>query len=364
MGSQLLWVVPLATGCILALVLTPVARRVATHAGDVDRPLGNKIHSTATPLMGGVAVYLAFVVASLMVLPLSHPVLGVLLGGGVAVAVGVLDEFLTLKPVMHLAGQCMAGCVAIVAGVGVIGHVSVPWGSVTTPGFTLPLVFGLPLTIFWLVGMMNTVNFLDGLDGLAAGVCALAALMLAVWASEPGRFALPATVHHEDLYLPLAMAGALLGFLPYNWHRASIFLGDSGAMFLGLTLAALSIVGPAKLATALLVLLIPVLDVAWAIVRRRLQGRSFMSQDKQHVYHRMLELGMGHAQVVVALYVLCLALAGLDLLVLKIAKLVAFVVLAAAALGAFVILDSRAARRSTKTSSVASGERAETSLPS
>jgi UDP-GlcNAc:undecaprenyl-phosphate GlcNAc-1-phosphate transferase len=142
--------------------------------------------------------------------------------------------------------------------------------------------------------------------------------------------------------------GALLGFLPYNWHQARIFLGDSGSMFLGFALGALSIVGPTKLGTALLVLVIPVLDVAWAIVRRQARGRSFLSGDKQHVYHRMLDLGMGHRQTVVALYVLCILLGGLDLWLVKMQKLVAFLVVALIAGGMYVALEIRAGRTASR----------------
>jgi UDP-N-acetylmuramyl pentapeptide phosphotransferase/UDP-N-acetylglucosamine-1-phosphate transferase len=194
--------------------------------------------------------------------------------------------------------------------------------------------------------MMNTVNFLDGLDGLATGIAALAALMLAVWATEKQSLLVPVTAHHVDLVLPLALAGALLGFLPYNWHLARIFLGDSGAMFIGLALAGLSIIGPAKLGTAMLVLIIPVLDVAWAIVRRRVRGRSFLSGDKQHVYHRMMELGLSHTSTVLLLYFLCLALATLDLTLHKAQKLVAFLLLAAAMGAVFILLEIRASRGS------------------
>jgi UDP-N-acetylmuramyl pentapeptide phosphotransferase/UDP-N-acetylglucosamine-1-phosphate transferase len=153
------------------------------------------------------------------------------------------------------------------------------------------------------------------------------------------------SAHHEDLFLPLALAGAIAGFLPFNWHRARIFLGDSGSVFLGLGIGALAIVGPAKLGTALLVLIIPILDVAWAMVRRQLQGRSFLTGDKQHVYHRMLELGFGYTSTVLVLYLLCGALGVLDLFLFKTAKLVAFVVLAAVTAGSFVLLEARASRR-------------------
>jgi len=324
--------------------------------GNIDRPIGPKIHKRATPLMGGVAVYGAFATASVMVLPLSSPVRGVLAGCLAAVLVGVADEFLTLPPLTHLAGQTAAALVAIICGVGVIQSISDPFAGVTGPGWSLPTAVGLIVTVFWLVGMMNTINFLDGLDGLATGVVALAALLLAIWAWEaPRGHIIPLSAHHEDLILPLALAGALIGFLPFNWHTARIFLGDSGSMFLGLALAALSIVGPAKLATALLVLMIPVLDVAWAIIRRRLRGRNFLSGDKQHVYHRMLELGMSHTTTVLSLYLLCIGLGALDLALVKIQKLVAFVVLAVLLGAAFVLMEYRASVLETRLRSSIAG---------
>jgi UDP-GlcNAc:undecaprenyl-phosphate/decaprenyl-phosphate GlcNAc-1-phosphate transferase len=303
--------------------------------------------------MGGVAVYAAFVIAALTVLPLIPPVKGLIIGGFVAVVVGVLDEKLSLSPLIHLAGQTAAAVIAIVTGVGVVKTISVPTAALTSPGLKLPLILGAALTLFWLVGMMNTINFLDGLDGLATGITALAALFLAAWAAKSSVFYIPTTPHHEELYLPLALAGALIGFLPYNWHQARIFLGDSGSMFLGLSLGALSIVGPAKLATALLVLMIPVLDVLWAIVRRQMQGRSFLAGDKQHVYHRMLELGLSHTSTVLVLYVFCLALAVLDLSLFKLGRLIAFVLLATFIGAGFVLLEIRSSRRSDATEAAA-----------
>ncbi|MGI8967825.1 MAG: MraY family glycosyltransferase [Chloroflexota bacterium] len=294
--------------------------------------------------MGGVAVYSAFALTSLVFLPLSPPVRGVLLGGLCAVVVGIVDELLTLPPLLHLIGQIGAAIVAMATGLGVLSTISNPFGGLTQPGFTLPLALGLLVTIFWLVAMMNTVNLLDGLDGLASGVAAITALLLVAWALERNHFSVPDMAHHEDLILPIILAGALFGFLPYNFYRASIFLGDSGSMFLGLALAALTIVGPAKLGTALLVLSIPVLDVAWAIVRRQLQGRSFAGGDKQHVYHRMLELGMSHLATVLVLYAFVLALAVLDLALHKTEKFVAFVLFTGVAGVALVVLELRSTR--------------------
>lgn len=296
--------------------------------------------------MGGLAIYLGFAVGTLVGLPVSSAVVGLLIGGAAALLVGLLDEFLTLRPLTHLAGQVLAALIAIVTGVGVLHTISIPTAALTSPGASIPLPVGIIVTVFWLVAMMNTMNFLDGLDGLAGGVAAIAALLLAGWATQRHHFFLPSTAHPVDLIMPLALAGALFGFLVFNWYPARIFMGDSGSMFLGLALAALSIVGPAKLGTALLIFMIPLLDLVWAVIRRQMRGRNFLSGDKQHVYHRMRELGMGHRTIVLLLYSLCIALGILDLELFKLAKLAAFVVLALVIGCGFVLLEIRASRLS------------------
>lgn len=339
---------PFVVGLIAALALTPLARVLAVRTGDIDRPVGLKIHTRPTPLMGGLAVYLAFALACVVGVPLDHAaVRGILLGGAIAVFVGLADEFLNLPPLVHLAGHVLAAVATIVGGVSVISTLSVPTGGLYHPGLRIPIVVGVVLTIVWLVGMINVVNFLDGLDGLASGLVGIAVLFLAAWEADPARFGLPVEAHHAnvDLLLPLALGGALIGFLPYNWNPASIFLGDSGSMFLGLAVGAMAIVGPAKLATTLLLLLIPVLDVAWAIVRRQLRGRSFLAGDKQHVYHRMLELGMTHTTTVLLFYGICVALGVIDLLLVKQWKLLAFAVLAILTGAVFIYLEVKASRQ-------------------
>ncbi|MGH2444010.1 MAG: glycosyltransferase family 4 protein [Chloroflexota bacterium] len=344
-GSVLFWLLPVLAGCAGGLALTPLTRLVALRTGTIDRPIGQKIHKYATPLLGGVAVYVAFALVAIVFLPLTGPVVGVLAGGLAAIVVGVLDERLDLPPLIHLGGQTLAALIAIVSGVGVLRTISIPTATLSTPGFSLPLGIGLVVTLIWLVGMMNTVNFLDGMDGLAAGIATIAAVLLAVWASEKHLVGLVDSTHHQDLILPAILAGALVGFLPYNWHRARIFLGDSGSMFLGMALGTISIIGPTKLGTALLVLLIPVVDVAWAIVRRRVQGRSSVLGDKKHFYHRMLNLGMSHTTVVLLLYVLVGGIALLDLELRKLDKLIAFVLLASAVGLAFILLETRSLHR-------------------
>lgn len=350
-GTPWLWVAPLGVALVLGLLVTPAAIAAAVRFGVIDQPLGLKLHKRPTPLLGGVAVYVAFAVSALLFLPLGGPVLGILAGGFVAVVVGIVDDRFSLPPLVHLAGQTLAAVVTVVAGAGVIRHVSIPWAAANYQGsWEIPLALGVPFTIFWLVGMMNTVNFLDGLDGLSTGVGIIAALLLALWATYSNHYVahLSGGWHHADLLLPLMLAGGLLGFLPYNWNPARIFIGDSGAMFVGMALATLSIIGPDKIGTALLILIIPVLDVAWAIVRRQMRGRSFLAGDKQHVYHRMIELGMSHLATVLSLYALCIALGALDLLLTKLYKLIAFALLGALTIGAFVWLEIAGSRQATR----------------
>ena len=356
--TPLLWVAPLLVALVAALLLTPVAERLAIRYRVMDKPIGQKIHKLPMPLLGGLAVYVAFLIATALFLPLRGPVLGIIVGGGVAVIVGIMDDRFNLPPLVHLGGQFLAAVVTVVAGVGIVRYLSIPWeplnghlsngrpclAHAATPcssSWELPAIVGLGFTLLWMVGMMNAVNFLDGLDGLSTGVCAITAALLAVWASHLQNFIShpAASFHHADFLLPVILLGALLGFLPYNWHPARIFIGDSGVMFAGLALATLSILGPAKIGLALLVLAIPILDVAWAIVRRQLRGRSFLSGDKQHVYHRMLELGMSHTSTVLSLYGLCIALGIVDFAATKLVKLAAFAIVAVVTVIAFIYLE-------------------------
>jgi UDP-GlcNAc:undecaprenyl-phosphate GlcNAc-1-phosphate transferase len=351
--SVWLWLAPLLVSAAVALALTPLAIRAARRFGILDRPVGLKIHKVPTPLLGGVAVYLAFTVGALLFLPLAGPVRGVVLGGAVAVVVGVIDDRFGLPPLVHLGGQIVAAVVAILAGVGVVKTISNPFASGYQiahvishhPGgnWQVPIVLGVAFTLFWIVGMMNTINFLDGLDGLSSGVGIIAGIMLAWWAATHGVTAF----HHADLVLPILLAGALLGFLPFNWNPARIFIGDSGAMFVGLALGGMSIFGTPKLAAALLVLIVPVLDVAWAMVRRLSHGKSFLSGDKQHVYHRMIQLGLSQRATVISLWALCLVLGTLDRMLTRLDKFIAWFAVAALIGIAFVVLEVAGNRRET-----------------
>jgi len=301
MNSWMPFVVVFVTACGLALIVTPLAGRLGLRYGIVDRPGGRRRHRGIVPRLGGVALYLAFTTAVLISLlvrswlppgPLGPDpkemtrLTAVLLGSAFIFIVGLLDDKYELSPTMLYLGQTIAALIAI-AGLVFIERVMNPFTN-TLLVFPWPLVIGF--TLFWYVGMINTVNFLDGLDGLAAGVAAITAAVLTVHMLGEGQYSVA--------LLPLALLGATLGFLPYNFHPARVFMGSCGSLFLGFALAALSLVAGARVATILLVVSIPILDVAWQIFSRLRRGQSIARGDRGHLHFRLLELGLSQRQIV------------------------------------------------------------------
>jgi UDP-N-acetylmuramyl pentapeptide phosphotransferase/UDP-N-acetylglucosamine-1-phosphate transferase len=289
---------------------------------------------------------------------------GVLLGGVLAVLVGVIDDVLTsrngrgLRPSVHFGGQLLAAGAALLGGLNAVRGVSNPLSSVhalyahpekhlqilLTPSL-LGVSIGMVFTLFWIVGMMNTVNFMDGLDGLAGGVVMIAALLLAIWSGRTHGEGATTLLGSQVLLLPpLLLAAALLGFLVYNWAPARIFLGDSGAQFAGYTLGVLAILGPAKIGTALLILTVPILDVAWVFIRRPLEGKPFFSADNEHLHHRLLQRGVSQQHIVLIFYGMCLALGLVDLALSKAAKLAAFLVVVAVTVAVLSRMTARPTR--------------------
>ncbi len=343
----------------LCVLLEPLGIRLARRLGVIDRPVGDKIHKRPTPLMGGVAIAVAFLVTAGVWhvwkdlhaskgTPPNTALTGLLAGCGLAAALGIWDELRTLPPRAHFLGQ--VGVVLLTLGMNfpIISTISNPLQKITVQGTTnqpvLPII-GVLFTVFWIVGMMNTVNFLDGLDGLAGGVTVIAAFFLGMWEVVVAGTRYAPSHQDQNVILPLMLCGAILGFLVYNWAPARVFMGDSGAMFIGFTLGALSLFGTApRIGTALLILIVPIVDVAWAIVRRLIGRRSFASGDKHHIYHRLLELGLSRRAVVLLFYGLCLLLGLIDLQLYRGAKLIAFAVVAVLAAAGAVALEVRGRR--------------------
>ena len=230
---------------------------------------------------------------------LTRQLTALLVGGAAAAALGAIDDFLDLRARWQLAGQIVLGVFAVAFGIS-ITFIANPFGGDV---ITFPDWFAAGFTIFWIVGMINSINFIDGLDGLSSGIAFIAAVTL-------GLINLSTSVYQPIIaVLCFILAGSLLGFLRWNLHPASIFAGTSGVQFVGYSLALLSILGTAKVAVALLVLGVPIIDTFWIIVRRLLEGRSPFSPDRGHIHHRMLDLGLSHRQTVFAIYGICLLLA-------------------------------------------------------
>ena len=330
--AELNWLA-LAIGAPLALVFTLGVRTLAARQGWMDRPGAARIHAVPVPRLGGVAMYAAFVITVLVVAwPLDGPTLGLLLGATLLVVFIVVDDLRGMRPRDKFLAQLAAAAVPLVFGVR-IDAVSNPFevGVVL-----LHVAIVIPFTLFWITGMMNAINFVDGLDGLAGGVVTIAAIVLIVLSM---RLGLP-----ETATLALVLVAVVLGFLPFNAYRSSIIMGDAGSHFLGFALAVIAIMGPAKLATAILVLGVPILDIAWSIGRRLASGRRFADRDAEHLHHRLWEAGVPQPAIALMYYTLAGVLGVIALMVERLDKIFAFLGLAAF-LGVLLAILSRAPRR-------------------
>ena len=268
---------------------TWLARWTGHRFGWLDAPGPGRIHSKAIPRLGGPAILVAFLLGTIIAVPLDTPTVGLLVGAVVVVAITLVDDLRGLAPRDKFLGQLVAAAIPVAFGVRIDG-ISNPLGGI----IFLSLVVAIPFTLFWIAGMMNAMNFVDGVDGLAGGVAVVAAAVLAMLSVRLGQYAIAT--------MGIALVGAALGFLPFNFHRASIIMGDSGAHLLGYLIAVLAIIGGAKIATALLVLGIPVLEVAWTIARRLRAGGKFHARDTDHLHHRLLKAGLSPRKVVLAYY--------------------------------------------------------------
>ena len=288
----------------IVLALSPAVGRVARVLGAVDRPGRRRLNTAPVPRLGGIALFLGILVPALAFLPLGDETRGLLLGAAVAVTVGAIDDVRGLVWWQKLGGQIAAAAIPVSFGIWV-DRFTFP--LVTHPYAALPGWIGVPATMLWIVALMNMVNFLDGLDGLAAGVCAIAGGTFAVIAlslSKPNPAILAAIV-----------CGACIGFLRHNFYPARIFMGDSGAMLLGFVLATLSIQGLLKTAATvalffpLLVLAVPIIDTSFVVARRIKHGEKVYAPDQAHLHHRFLRRGFSQRRAALTMWAWCGTLA-------------------------------------------------------
>lgn len=312
---------------VVTYVLTPPVKWLAVRVGAMDNPDARKVHSQTVPRLGGLAIYLGFLASSIYGLPWTTEVRGFLAGATVLVIVGIWDDIRQISAKVKLAGQILAAAVLVAFGVH-IDWLTNPFGDY----IYLSNIISVPLTILWIVGFTNMVNLIDGLDGLAAGVASIAAISVSLIAYQMGQWVSAA--------ITVAMAGAAVGFLQYNFNPAKIFMGDTGSMFLGYTLAAVSVMGVMKTAATVALVVpvialgLPIMDTAFAIVRRYLSGVPIFAPDRGHLHHRLLDRGLTQRQVVLLMYAITTFLAMLALIVVHLDWLVGIsVVVAVGAVG-------------------------------
>ncbi|ADL13713.1 glycosyltransferase family 4 protein [Acetohalobium arabaticum] len=305
---------------ILTYVSTPVAGRIARQVGAVDYPNTRRVNQHPVVNLGGLAIYVGVIAAVLFTAGINSKLLGIIISSTLMLVIGLIDDLRGLSPTSKFIWQIIAALLVTSFGIK-IEFITNPLGGVFYLG-----ALSIPFTVFWLVAITNTVNLIDGLDGLAAGVSTIAAVTLLVVAIQEAELLV--------IILTIAVAGACIGFLQYNFNPAQIFMGDTGSLFLGFLLAAISALGALKSAAAatlvvpILALGVPIFDTAFAIIRRRQKGEPLFQADRGHLHHRLLELGLSHKETVIVVYLISLSLGLVAIAVNGVSELQAFGVLA------------------------------------
>ncbi len=309
------------TSFLLSLVLTPLAGQLGQRLNLADEPGGRRKHAGRIARTGGIAIFVSFAVGVLLTQRLDLQrtdipnefirIGGLLIGLSIVFVFGLLDDKFEFRPGLQFVAQFVASIVAI-ASLIIIERFNNPFTNWQVILSDIAPWLIVPLSLFWLMGMMNTVNWLDGLDGLAAGIAVIFSAVLFVAMVQDTATQDPQL---SIAPLPLALLGATLGFLPYNFYPARVFMGSSGALTLGFALGCLGIIGGAKMATVLLVLAVPIIDVAWLIVSRVRHGQSPLQGGRDHLHFRLLDLGLSQRQIVIGYYLISALFGALALLI-------------------------------------------------
>ncbi|MFJ8457737.1 glycosyltransferase family 4 protein [Lysinibacillus xylanilyticus] len=330
--------VSLIAAFIASILLTPLVKRLAFRIGAVDAPNYRKVHARIMPRLGGLAIFLAFLIGIAILYPFlinvlpyytsEYSLLAIILGACIIVATGVIDDMREISAKAKMLGQLAAALIVIFVGGIQIDEVNLP--------FVGELDFGLlsiPLTILWIIGITNAINLIDGLDGLAAGVSTIALMTLAVMAFNMGNMFV--------LAIAAILAAASIGFLFYNFHPAKIFMGDTGALFLGFMISVLALLGFknvtfVSLIIPIIILGVPISDTFFAIVRRVRMKKKWSDPDKSHLHHRLLDMGFTHRQTVLLIYGIAMMF-GLAAVIFSMAKVWGAILLVAVILTAIEI---------------------------
>ncbi len=295
---------------VITMGLLLIAYKVFPRWGMVDRPEKYGLNRAPIPYFGGVVIYLAFLISVLALLPLTEAVVGLLISGTIIAMLGFLDDLFDINPFVRLGVQLFAAFILAYFGIGIFS-INIPLIGVLNLSFPLVgglLVMSVLFTILWVMAIVNTMNFVDGVGGLCSGVSFIAGITLFVLSVHPGIHTDPSSQEAVAI-LALILAAISFAFLLFDFPRPRFLMGDSGSTFLGFLIATLAIFSGGKVATAFLVLGLPILDMIWVVFRRIFSGKKFWKGDMLHLHHRFLELGMSERKVV-TLYLLITAFFG------------------------------------------------------
>ncbi|MED4225112.1 MraY family glycosyltransferase [Neobacillus cucumis] len=292
-----------------SIILTPLVKKLAFKIGATDKPNQRKVHQKIMPRLGGLAIYISFLIGVAIIrpdatslLPIMNPNenihLAIILGSIIIILTGVLDDTKEISPKVKLFGQILASFIVVFMGDLKVEFINLPFGGQLNFGF-----LSIPITMFWIIGITNAINLIDGLDGLAAGVSTIALFAISGMAFLMGN--------PYVMILALIAAVSSLGFLIFNFHPAKIFMGDTGALFLGYLISVLSLLGFKNvtfisLVIPIIILGVPISDTFFAIIRRLVNKQPLSAPDKSHLHHCLLRIGFSHKQAVLIIYAMSL----------------------------------------------------------
>lgn len=279
----------------VSVVLSPLVIKFANKIGLVDKPDERRVHKKIMPRAGGLAIFGGFIAAVIYVSTISNFPKGIIIGAAIIVLTGFLDDKYQIKPIQKLFGQGLATVIVLLDGFQ-ITYITIPF---TDTMVHITPALAIPISIIWIIGVTNAINLIDGLDGLAGGVSAIAATSIFIMAIIMGNI--------QVALLALALIGSIIGFLFFNFHPAKIFMGDTGSLLLGFLLAVFSVISFKQITLVtlfvpIIILAVPIVDTLIAIVRRRMNNQRIMDADKNHLHHRLLDIGLSHKQAVLYIY--------------------------------------------------------------
>ena len=277
------------------VLIMPVVMKIAKQVNAMDIPNERKVHKEPMPRLGGLAIFLGFLLGYMLFCSQTPQMISILIGSFVLILVGMIDDINPIKPLSKFIGQTIAAIIVVYYGNIVMQDISA-YGLYMNFG-----IFAKPITIFFILGVINCLNLIDGLDGLAGGIATIFFITISIIISIMGIY------NGLDAALSLIMIGATLGFLVYNFHPAKIFMGDSGSMFLGYIISVISLLGFKNVTLTsflvpILILAIPILDTLFAIIRRLLKKESFAKADKEHFHHQILKRAGNQTKTVLIIY--------------------------------------------------------------